>query len=443
MKKTTRPLPHPYEAYIERLSHEGRGMATLEGKKKFLHGGLPHEKVIAKDQRHHASYDEGHVIEVLTPAPERSTPKCSHYAVCGGCTLQHLHPTHQVSFKESVLLSQLFHIGNITPRKILPPVTGPIWNYRHKARLGVKYVAAKQKVLVGFHERNGHYVADLEKCIVLHPSLGEKISALKEMVYRLEAYQSIPQIEAAVGEGDPPTALVIRHLLPLSEKDQHTLIQWGQAHDAAIYLQPAGPQSIHRIGPITGPEKLHYSLPEQNLLFRFSPTHFTQINVEMNRSMVQLALALLAPQPTETLLDLFCGLGNFTLPLANHCQTVIGIEGEKNLIEQAEENARLNGIHNALFHTADLTHSLLKLPFLPKKIDSVLLDPPRTGALTTVQSLPHFNPKKIVYVSCNPATLARDAHELVQKGYTLTHAGVLDMFPHTSHVESIALFESL
>jgi len=437
----------PYQAHILALSHEGRGVATVNGKKKFLRKGLPGETVIAADTHKHNTYDEGEVLEVLTPSPDRVTPLCVHTQLCGGCALQHLDPLAQIRFKQDMLMEQLTHIADLQPAHILPPLLGPVWGYRHKARLGVKYVGAKQKVLVGFRESNGRYLADIQSCVVLHPSVGQKLAALGEMIQSLEAHQTIPQIEVAVG--DDATALIFRHLQPLAPEDvlklqsfaENTIDAEGRA--LHIYLQSGGIDSIKRLWPAEGDEVLHYALPQHNITLQFHPANFTQINTAINQQMVDRAIELLAPQPHERLLDLFCGLGNFTLPLARYCREIIGVEGEKKLVERAVSNAQLNNIANANFYAADLAGDFSAADFMQGGFDKILLDPPRTGALEAVKILPQLKPRLILYVSCNPATLARDAKELVERGYALTHAGVMDMFPHTGHVESMALFERL
>lgn len=430
--------PLPFQTQITSLSHEGRGIATVNGKRKFLRGGLPNETVIAHDTYRHSSYDEGEVTEVLTASSDRVTPLCPHTHFCGGCALQHLKPEAQILFKQSMLLEQLTHIGGLKPTHILPPLTGPVWGYRHKARLGVKYVAPKQKVLVGFRETNGRYLADIQSCAVLHPSVGEKITLLSGFIHTLDAYQSIPQIEVAIG--DDVSALIFRHLQPLSATDTEKLQQFAKDQQLHIYLQPAGIDTIWRLYPTAGEELLYYALPKHHITLGFHPANFTQINTAINQQMVDRAIELLAPKPHETILDLFCGLGNFTLPLARYCQKIIGVEGEEKLVSRAQNNAQLNNLNNAEFYTADLSIDFSTLPFMQNSFAKILLDPPRTGALEAVKILPRLKPEMILYVSCNPATLARDAKELVARGYHLSHAGVMDMFPHTSHVESMALF---
>lgn len=427
----------PYKIQIDSLSHEGRGVATLDGKKKFLRAGLPGEIVMATDTQLHRSYDEGEVIEVLQASPDRVMPPCPHTGVCGGCSLQHLHSTAQIAFKQAALLEQLKHTGNLEPEHILEPLLSPTEGYRHKARLGVKYVVKKQKVLVGFREINGRYLADLQSCIVLHPLIGKKISLLSAWIHTLEAYQTIPQIEVAIGED--VAALVFRHLQPLSNDDIERFKQFGAEQKLDMYLQPGGPDSVHCIYTTGIP--LHYRLPRYDIVMPFKPTDFTQVNPYLNQKMIQRAIEILNPQPHEKLLDLFCGLGNFTLPLAKHCKNIVGVEGHAALVARAAENAALNQIQNAAFYTADLSADFSAAPFMHEHFDKIILDPPRTGALEAIKQLAVFKPSHILYVSCNPATLARDAKELGEQGYRLTHAGVMDMFPHTSHVESMALFK--
>lgn len=437
-----RTPPQPYTVSITGLSHEGRGIASANGKVKFLRGGLPGETVTAVDLKKHRSYDEGVVTDVLQASAQRVEPPCPHTHVCGGCALQHFDPEQQILFKQQTLLEQLQHIAGVVPENILPPLTSPSTGYRHKARLGVKYVAAKQKVLVGFRELNGRYLADIDSCAVLHPSVGKKLTVLSGLIASLAAYQSIPQIEVAVS--DNRTALIFRHLQPLSDEDRNKLVAFAQQEDIDCYLQPGGINTVCRLWPASdGRDLLQYTLPNHRVSLAFHPSHFTQINPIINRSMVDRAIELLNPQPYEKLLDLFCGLGNFTLPLARYCADIIGVEGEPALVALAEENAKRNQITNAKFYTANLASDFSTAPFLQAGVDKVLIDPPRTGALEAVKILPILKPKVILYVSCNPSTLARDTKELLACGYRLTHAGVMDMFPHTSHVESMALFERL
>jgi 23S rRNA (uracil1939-C5)-methyltransferase len=433
---------------ITKLSHDGRGIAVINGKVTFLHGGLPGEHIEFFYLKKHAKYDEGQVVTVSQPSPDRVEPICAHYGVCGGCSLQHLAPTQQIAMKQGMLLEQFAFMGGVTPDTVLPPLTDATQGYRYKARLGVKYVHAKNKVLVGFRERNGRYVADINHCPILHASVGEKLGLLSALVHSLEAYQTIPQIEVAVS--DTATALIFRHLEPLSAEDLNKLIAFARTENMHFYLQPGGPKTIHLLYP-EDPEGshqglLHYALPEQNLTLRFHPSHFTQVNPAINRKMIARAIELLQPellqpQAHERILDLFCGIGNFTLPLAQHCAAVVGVEGDAELVQRARQNAADNGIYNAEFYATDLAGDFSKQTWAQTTFDKILLDPPRTGALEIVSTIGQFKAKKILYVSCNPATLARDAKALAQQGYRLTQAGVMDMFTHTSHVESIALFE--
>lgn len=427
-------------AHITHLSHDGRGIANLNGKVTFLRGGLAGEKVEFTYLKQHRQYDEGQVLDVLEAAAERIAPVCEHFGVCGGCSLQHMQPTQQITMKQLALLDQLARIGGTQPETILPPLTAQTTGYRHKARLGVKYVPAKGKVLVGFRELNGRYITDMQRCAVLHPSVGEKLTALASLIQSLEARSSIPQIEVAVS--DDVTGLIFRHLEALSAADQAKLSAFASQANIHLYLQPGGPKTVHKLWPTDDSLLLQYALPEQHIVVNFHPSDFTQVNPQLNRQMVARALSLLDPQPHERILDLFCGLGNFTLPLARYCQEITGVEGEAELIARATDNAKFNQLDNIRFYTTDLSQNFSEQPWAKTSYDKILLDPPRTGALEIIQSIAQFKAKLILYISCNPATLARDSKELIQQGYRLTAAGVMDMFPHTSHVESIALFRA-
>lgn len=422
------------------LTHDGRGVAQVEGKTVFIEGALPNEEVLFSYTKRHGKYDEGKIVEIVTPSPDRVTPLCPHFEICGGCALQHFSSSGQIAEKQKTLLQQLKHFGNTQPENILEPLTGSIWGYRRRARISVKYVIKKQKVLVGYHEKNGRYIAELTHCETLHPKVGHLITPLKEFIRTLDAYQQIPQIEVAVG--DNATGMVFRNLEPLSDKDIEKLNQFAIEHDLHIYLQPKGPDSTYLIWP---PDQttdlLSYQIKKHNLELDFHPTNFIQINAEINDQMIDRALNLLELTKDDRVLDLFCGLGNFTLPIAKYCQEVVGVEGDTDLVKKAQHNAAKNNIHNAEFHKIDLNTDFSQTTWAQGSFTKILLDPPRTGALEAVQQIIKFKAKKIVYVSCNPATLARDAKELVQAGYRLTHAGVMDMFPHTHHIEAIALFE--
>ncbi len=429
----------PVAATIESLSHDGRGVTHIDGKAVFIHGALPGEEVLFTYTAKQRRFDEGVVHEVCKSSPERVEPRCPHFGLCGGCSLQHMESGAQIRSKQEVLTEAFRRIGGVEPEEILTPlVTGTSWGYRRKARVGVKYVPKKGKVLVGFRERGSGFVADLSRCEVLHPKVGENITSLSEMIGSLSIRDKVPQIEVAMG--DEACVLVFRVLEEPSEADRATLHSYGEAKGFTIYLQPGGPDTVQ---PLTGkPIQLHYALPEYHLDIAFLPTDFTQVNSELNRLMVHRAVEMLNPAPDDRVLDLFCGVGNFTLPLARKAREVVGVEGDAALVARARENAHGNGISNVSYYTANLYESLEKEPWLMGSFDKALLDPPRSGAKEVLEHLPKLGIQRIVYVSCYPGTLARDAGELVNRhGYRLLSAGVMDMFPHTAHVESIALFE--
>jgi 23S rRNA (uracil1939-C5)-methyltransferase len=412
---------------ISALSHEGRGIAHIDGKTTFIEGALPGEEIEFRYTKRHRQYDEGQTVQVLTPSAERVAPLCRHYDICGGCTLQHMAPEAQILHKQQALLDLLARIGKVTPSVILPPLVGPVWGYRSKARLGVKYVIKKEKLLVGFRERDPRFLADISHCEVLHPAVGQQLEALKAMIASLTCYTQIPQVEVAVSEDT--VALIFRHMEALPQGDRDKLVEFGKARQWHIYAQPKGPTTIHRLWPTTGLERLTYQLPEYNLKMQFHPIDFTQINTVINQQIVAQALQLLQLEATDTALDLFCGIGNFTLPLARFCREVVGVEGSATSIARARENATLNDISNVDFHVADLSKDTSHFPWIHHRYDKVLLDPPRTGALDVLPGVLKWQPTRIVYVSCNPATLARDAAKLQELGYTCHSAGVMDMFP--------------
>lgn len=420
---------------VEDLNHEGRGVARRDGKAVFVDGALPGETVKLRITRRRPRYDSADLVEVVVPSPQRVAPPCAVFGVCGGCRLQHLAPAAQVAAKQRRLLDDLARLGGVTPERVLPPVTGPLWGYRRRARLGVRRVPKKGGVLVGFRERAKRYIADMDACPVLVPQVGEDLVPLRELVGSLSIADRIPQIEVAAG--DERCALVFRHLLPLAGDDLARLEAYGRARDLDIWLQPGGPDSVT---PLRGAPRLYYRLPDFDLTIGFLPTDFIQVNAEVNRRAVTLAMDLLDPRPGQRALDLFCGLGNFTLPLARRGARVLGLEGEAGLVARARENAAANGL-DARFETADLYDPERLGTRLGAGWDRVLLDPPRTGAMEVVKQLDRARAGRIVYVSCNPATLARDSRVLVHvHGYRLAAAGVLDMFPHTQHAEAIALF---
>jgi 23S rRNA (uracil1939-C5)-methyltransferase len=429
-------------AQVHALSHDGRGIATINNKTTFISGALPDETIIYKITQKHPNYNEAQVVEILENSKQRLTPACQHFGVCGGCSLQHMSDASQLTLKQDTLLDQLKHFGRVTPESIIPPLHSQSTGYRRKARLGVKYVIKKNKLLVGFREKSSRYLADLESCMVLHPQVGQRFKELSQLIASLQAYQSIPQIEVAIG--DEQAALVFRHLQALTLEDQAKLIEFAQRYKFDIYLQPNPPAPIQKLWPQTEEQRLVYTLPDYGLEFKFHPLDFTQINLEMNRLMVKQALALLSLQADDQVLDLFCGIGNFTLPIARQVKQVTGVEGGNDMVARAKENAVHNNIQNAEYYAANLMEANLQAPWMKQHYDKVLLDPPRVGAKEILPFLNQSKAKKIVYISCNPATLARDAGELVhQYGYTLKQAGMMNMFPHTSHIEAMAVFEKI
>ncbi len=436
---TRRQRIRELEADIIDLSHDGRGVAKLEGKTVFISGGLPGERVRARVHTSKKNFDEGHVLEVLKASELRVEPPCPHFELCGGCALQHLQVDAQIEAKQHILLENFERIGHVKPATVLPPLTDQPWGYRRKARLGVKWVPAKERAIVGFREAlKPMYIADIQSCRVLVPQVGERIQELSELVTSMDARERIAQIEVAAG--DDSTALVLRNLDALSPADEQRLIEFGQRTGLMIFLQPGGNDSVHALWPADA--ALSFRIPAADVELAFRPLDFVQVNAGMNQRMIARTLEMLDPQPGERVLDLFCGLGNFTLPIARHAAQVVGVEGEAGLVARARENARANGIDNAEFFAADLSQDLRGEAWVKQGFDKLLLDPPRTGADACIPQLPLNGVRRIVYVSCHPGSLARDAGILVREhGYRLVSAGVMDMFPHTAHVESIALFE--
>ncbi len=427
------------DADITDLTHDGRGVGHVDDKALFVRGALPGERVRARITRRHRHFDEGVVEELHTRSAERVEPRCRHYGICGGCSLQHLAPDAQILAKQRVLAENFQRIGKVEPERWLDPLVGRQWGYRRRGRLSVRRVPKKGRVLVGFREQaNPRYVADIVHCDVVHPRLGERIGLLGEMIGTLDAAADIAQIEFAAG--DDTVALVFRHLKLLGQRDLDILTAFGREHDFAIYLQPGGNTSVHPLWPEQ--PRLAFRFDDDALELEFRPLDFVQINSDMNQRMLDHALRLLDPQPHEQVLDLFCGLGNFTLPLARRCREVAGVEGEHALVERADANAARNGIGNARFHVANLFEDQRHSEWARHDWDKILLDPPRAGADKVLEYLPRKTTGRIVYVSCHPASLARDAAILVERHrFRLTAAGVMDMFPHTAHVESIAVFE--
>jgi 23S rRNA (uracil1939-C5)-methyltransferase len=383
-------------------------------------------------------YDEAEAVEILVDSPQRVKPRCPHFGVCGGCALQHLDPAAQIRAKQDSLLQNLERIGKVLPQRVLEPLTGSLWNYRRKARLSVRYVHKKERLLIGFRERKGRYVAEMTECHVLDSRVSKLLPQLTALIESMDARERIAQVEVACG--DHMCALVFRHLDPLGEDDQNKLGGFAREHDIAVLLQSGGPASIRPLYPRY--IELDYAVPEFDLTLQFGPSDFIQVNAELNRSMIHHALQMLRPGPDDKVLDLFCGLGNFTLPLARLAGSVVGVEGDAELVEKARQNASRNGIENADFYVADLSAGVEGLLWLRQHYDMILIDPPRSGALEMLPHIAATAAHRLVYVSCHPASLARDAGVLcADHGFALVAAGVMDMFPHTGHVESIALFE--
>jgi 23S rRNA (uracil1939-C5)-methyltransferase len=435
------PAP-PTIVTVGALDQEGRGIARVEGKAVFVEGALPGEVVTITTLKRKPTYDIARAEQIVKAAAARVDPRCPHFGVCGGCSMQHLDAGAQVAAKQRTLEDALWRLGHVRPQQVLPPIHGPAWEYRHRARLSVRHVPKKGGVLVGFHERKSSYVADMTSCAVLPRRISDLLPKLRVLIGTLSVRDRVPQIELAVGDG-PAAAhvLVLRNLEPLAAYDVAALTAFADLHGVQFYVQPGGPATATPLSP--GEARLAYVLPEFDLVFPYSPTEFTQVNPAINRVLVRRALALLDPQPGERIADFFCGMGNFSLPIARRGANVVGVEGSAALVRRAEENAALNGLSaRATFLAANLAEATPESIEALGTLDKILVDPPREGAIALVKALPGDGPPgRIVYVSCNPATLARDASVLVHDhGYELAAAGVVNMFPHTAHVESIAVF---
>jgi len=437
-------------ARIESLDHEGRGVAHVEGKTIFIDGGLPGELVEYQVRRDRRRYELAELGAVVEPSSQRVTPRCPHFGVCGGCSMQHLAPQAQAAVKQRVLEDALWHLARLRPEQLLPPIHGAPWAYRCRARLSVRHVPRRGGVLVGFHERRSSFVADMDSCAVMPPEISALLLPLRRLIDGLSCHDRLPQIEVSVAEsqGSLQHVLVIRHLLPLTHDDLAALRDFAECRRVVIYLQPGGPNTAALFHPPDA-APLAYELPDFDLRLRFLPTDFTQVNHGVNRMLVRRAMALLAPQRGERILDLFCGLGNFTLPLARLGAIAVGVEGSAGLIERARANAAGNGLDSQCeFRVADLFEATPQSLAAYGACTKMLIDPPREGAVAVAKAIAAAvgsggsAPQRIVYVSCNPATLARDAAVLVHEaGYRLRQAGIANMFPQTSHVESIASFE--
>ena len=428
----------PEEADIVDLTHEADGVARIDGKAVFVAGALPGERVVLRRVRRHRNFDEAVLESVITASEDRVEAPCPHYGTCGGCALQHLAPAAQLAFKQAQLLENLARLGGVEPAMVLEPLTGPVWGYRRRARLGIKHVTRKGRVVVGFRERAAPYVADLHECRILATPLGRLIDPLAELVGSLSIAARLPQAEVAAA--DNACAVVLRVLDPPTGADLARLREFERSQGVRIYLQPGGPATVAPLTP--GQEPLRYRLTSFDVDLEFEPTDFIQVNAVLNEAMVGRAVELLEPQPGDRVLDLFCGLGNFSLPLARRAREVLGVEGEAALVERARDNARRQAIGNVAFLAADLSAPADDAPWATRSCDRVLLDPPRAGAREVLPVVGRCGARRVVYISCHSGSLARDAGHLVRDhGFRPVAAGVMDMFPHTTHVEAMAVFE--
>jgi 23S rRNA (uracil1939-C5)-methyltransferase len=422
---------------VAALNHDGYGVVRA-GKAAFVPGVLPGEEIRFLRSKRHRQYDEARLLEILRPAVDRVEPRCRFFGVCGGCALQHLAPAAQLAAKQLELQEALRRIGQVEPEHWLPPLQGPSWHYRRRARLGAKYVKARQRVLVGFRERLSGLIAALDSCQVLAQPVGDLLLPLGEMLSNLSIRDRVPQVEVAVG--DNQTGLVLRVLAEPTERDRTVLAAFEQQHSLRLFLQPGNASTIAPLS--AGDATLSYALPEWNLSLQFLPADFIQINGAVNRALLAKVIDLLQIDADATVLDLFCGLGNFTLPLARRALQVTGVEGEAGLVQRARDNARNNGIANADFHVADLARPA-EAAWWKSRYSHVLLDPPRTGAREVLALVAELQPRRVVYVSCHPGSLARDVGILVNEfGFVFETAGAVDMFPHTTHVESVAVLRA-
>lgn len=445
-RRRRKALPtEPVRAQIHAFSHEGRGICSVEGKTTFVENALLNEEVSFQYTEKRGKFDSGVAIEIHKASDDRVEPPCAHADICGGCSLQHLSNPAQITYKESVLIEQLKHFGDFSLEnndyQLEVPMQAEVLGYRRKARLGVKFVEKKGGALVGFREKRSSYLALIDSCEVLDPRVGDLITPLKEMIGKLDSNNKTAQLEVSIG--DDQVALVVRHLEELSDKDQQMWTEFGTQHGLYIYLQPKGPDTVHLLYGPDDREWLSYKIDSFGVELLFHPMDFTQVNASINQQMVKKAIDWLEPNENDRILDLFCGLGNFTIPLATVAGTVVGVEGSDAMVERGSMNAKHNELTNVEFYATNLQDDFTKEEWAQQGFNKILIDPPRSGALDVVQNIARFNPEKIVYVSCNPATLARDAGELKAKGYKLVTAGVMDMFPHTAHTESIALFEKV
>lgn len=436
MARKRKPRFQTHRAKIEDLAHDGRGVARVEGKTVFVHGALPGEDVTFTTYKRKRSFEEAVTDEVHEASPLRVEPRCEAFGLCGGCVLQHLDDSRQRDHKRAHLEHDLTHIGGVTPGTWLDDLSASPWNYRRRGRLGVKDVPGKGRVMVGFRERKTPYIADMHRCEILAEPVGTLLDKLSDIIGQLTVRSRLPQIELAVA--DEVTALVLRILDPVTEQDGLLLHKFAAEENIDIYLQPGG---LDTVTPLTEARPLEYHLQEFDVSIRFEPLDFIQVNGPLNAAMISHVLEHAGLKPDDRVLDLYCGLGNFSLPLARRVGHVVGVEGDKGLVRRAQENAARNGLENTDFHVANLFEPEPQWSWLQSDYDVVVIDPPRAGSIEMLPLIGKLKPRVIAYVSCHPATLARDAEQLVKEhGYQLQKAGIMDMFPHTGHVESVAIF---
>ncbi len=424
---------------IDSVDHEGRGVGRVHGKVVFVEGGITGERVTFRVFQTKLRHEFAAATHIHRESVQRVDPKCPYFGRCGGCSMQHIEPRAQVAIKQRILEEDLKRLGGVTPECILPPIHGPYWAYRHRARLSVRFVKKKNEVLIGFNDRRSHHVVDMRSCAILPAPVSQALSPLRVLLAEFDSRAVIAQVELSVA--DNATVFLLRNLEPLSEAECEALRRFGEERGIDIYLQPKGPKSIYPLG--NPAHELSYALPEFGVSVRFGPMDFTQINYGVNRVLVRRAVSMLNPQPGECIADLYCGLGNFSLPLARRGARVVGVEGNAGMVEKGQQNAVLNSLSERVsYRVANLTEMTVEAWRTLGHIDKLLIDPPRQGAQAVVATLPESQISRIVYISCNPATLARDAGTLVrEKGYRLSAVGIVNMFPHTAHVESMALFE--
>jgi len=436
-KRRSRKLPEPQEVIIDAMSHEGRGIAHVKGKTVFVFGALKGERVKIQIQKTNRNFDQAVALEIIEPSAKRIEPRCAAFKICGGCSFQHLGNDDQVEFKQQVLLELMAH-ADIDVGEVMPPLRGDHWGYRKKARLGVRYVRKKARVLVGFRERNSSFLADMQRCEVLIPRVGDRLEQIARLIETLEAREQIPQIEVAADADN--VVLVFRHLQDLCASDRDRLIEFGKAQDLWIQLQPGGPDTVTCLYPEE--QSLYFEpLAQGDIRIAFNALDFVQVNSDINQKMVAQALRYLDLKPQDRVLDLFCGLGNFTLPMARLCRQVVAVEADNAMVDRAARAAAAQQIDNSSYQVADLSSLDMQQSWLGQKFDKILFDPPRSGAQEIAGIIKRFDARTIVYVSCQPSSLVRDAAIICSQGYRMTHLGVMDMFPQTAHVEAMAVFQ--